>query len=136
MSDNSQPVLYFDGVCNLCNVMVQLVIRKDKKAKFRFASLQSAAGKAILHQYQQQNNKKPDSIILQKDGLLYVKSTAALHVLLLMGGLYKLAVIGFVFPRFIRDVVYDFIARNRYKWFGKKDSCMVPTPELQSRFLD
>ncbi|OSZ78759.1 hypothetical protein CAP35_11075 [Chitinophagaceae bacterium IBVUCB1] len=136
MSDKELPVLYFDGVCKLCNASVQFVIRRDKQQQFRFASLQSAAGAAIIHQYKAQYHTLPDSIILQQGGRLYTKSGAALRTLQLLGGVYKLAAIGFIFPRFIRDGVYNLIAGNRYKWFGKTDSCMVPSPDVQSRFLD
>lgn len=136
MDNTNNPILYFDGVCNLCNASVQYVIRKDKKEVFRFASLQSRAGEQILHRYREKHTIVPDSILLWHKDKIYVQSDAALHTLILFGGIYKLAVILLVIPRFIRDAVYNFVAKNRYKWFGKKDTCMVPAKELLHRFLD
>ncbi|MBL7684369.1 MAG: DUF393 domain-containing protein [Flavipsychrobacter sp.] len=136
MDTTNNPILYFDGVCNLCNASVQYVIRKDKKEVFRFASLQSRAGEQILHRYREKHTIVPDSILLWHKDKIYVQSDAALHTLILFGGIYKLAVILLVIPRFIRDAVYNFVAKNRYKWFGKKDTCMVPAKEQQHRFLD
>jgi len=130
------PILYFDGVCNLCNAAVQWVIKSDKQEQFRFASLQSEAGQSMLMSYFSEKSKIPDSVLLEIDGMLYAKSSAAIKLLQMLGGVYKLSVIAWVVPRFIRDAAYDFIARNRYKWYGKRDSCMVPTAELQSRFLN
>lgn len=136
MDTTNNPILYFDGVCNLCNASVQYVIRKDKKEVFRFASLQSRAGEQILHRYREKHTIVPDSILLWHKDKIYVQSDAALHTLILFGGIYKLAVILLVIPRFIRDAVYNFVAKSRYKWFGKKDTCMVPAKEQQHRFLD
>lgn len=130
------PILYFDGVCNLCNAAVQWVIKRDKQEQFRFASLQSEAGQSMLMSYFPEKSMIPDSVLLEIDGRLYAKSSAAIKLLQMLGGVYKLSVIAWAVPRFIRDAVYDFIARNRYKWYGKRDSCMLPTPELKSRFLD
>lgn len=130
------PILYFDGVCNLCNAVVQWVIKRDKQEQFRFASLQSEAGQSMLMSYFPEKSKIPDSVLLEIDGMLYTKSSAAIKLLQMLGGIYKLSVIALAVPRFIRDAVYDFIARNRYKWYGKRDSCILPTPELKSRFLD
>lgn len=128
------PVLYFDGVCNLCNQSVQWVIRRDKKAVFRFAPLQSQAGLSFQQAHFLQNI--PDSVLLEYQGKVYIKSGAILKLMQIFGGVYKLSVIAWIVPLFIRDAVYDFIARNRYKWYGKRESCMQPTPELKSRFLD
>lgn len=130
------PILYFDGVCNLCNAAVHWVIKSDKQEQFRFASLQSEAGQSMLMSYFFEKSKIPDSVLLEIDGMLYAKSSAAIKLLQMLGGVYKLSVIAWVVPRFIRDAAYDFIARNRYKWYGKRDSCMLPTHELKSRFLD
>ncbi len=130
------PILYFDGVCNLCNAAVQWVIKRDQQEQFRFASLQSEAGRSMLMSRFPEKSKIPESVLLEIDGMLYAKSSAAIKLLQMLGGVYKLSVIAWVVPRFIRDAVYDFIARNRYKWYGKRDNCMLPTPELKSRFLD
>lgn len=128
---DEQPILYFDGVCNLCNNAVQFVIRHDRQKKFLFASLQSAAGKEVLNKLP----VVPDSMVLYTSGKYHVKSSAALHTARLLGGIYSLAFVFIIIPAFIRNAVYDLIARNRYRWFGKKDECMIPTPELKSRFL-
>lgn len=130
------PILYFDGVCNLCNAVVQWVIKRDKQEQFRFASLQSEVGQSMLMSHFPEKSMIPDSVLLEIDGMLYTKSSAAIKLLQMLGGVYKLSVIALAVPRFIRDAVYDFIARNRYKWYGKRDSCILPTPELKSRFLD
>lgn len=130
------PILYFDGVCNLCNTAVQWVIKRDKQEQFRFASLQSEVGQSMLMSHFPEKSMIPDSVLLEIDGRLYAKSSAAIKLLQMLGGFYKLLVIAWVVPRFIRDAVYDFIARKRYKWYGKRTSCMLPTPELKSRFLD
>ncbi len=128
----STPVIYFDGICNLCNGTIQYVIKRDKKKLFCFAALQSKSGEALLKNH---NTILPDSIILVYGNKLYVKSDAVLMIARLLAGVYSLAVVLYVVPKFIRDGVYDWVARNRYKWYGKIDSCMVPTTELQSRFL-
>jgi predicted DCC family thiol-disulfide oxidoreductase YuxK len=130
------PVLLFDGVCNLCNRTVQFVIRHDKKQLFRFASLQSPTGQEALQLLATEKGMSPDSVVLYYQGRFYIKSTAALRVAWLLGGFWRLAEIFRLLPRFIRDAVYDWIARNRYKWFGKKDACMLPSPGLKERFLD
>jgi predicted DCC family thiol-disulfide oxidoreductase YuxK len=133
-SGQDRPILYFDGVCNLCNSFVQFVIRHDKQKRFMFASLQSEAGARALADMQQKNNKAiPDSMVLYYNGKYYVKSSAALQAARLLGGVLSLSSVFMVVPAFIRNPVYDLIARNRYKWFGKQDSCMMPTPDLQSR---
>jgi predicted DCC family thiol-disulfide oxidoreductase YuxK len=128
------PLILFDGVCNLCNGSVQFIIKRDKEAKFRFASLQSDAGKKILQQFQLPTDTF-NSFILYQDGKIYTRSTAALRVFSQLKNWKWVGAFQYV-PKFIRDGVYNLIARNRYKWFGKKDECMIPTPELKSRFLD
>jgi predicted DCC family thiol-disulfide oxidoreductase YuxK len=132
MTEN--PVILFDGVCNLCNNSVQFVINHDEKKLFRFASLQSTAGQALLKEYQLPETNF-SSFVLIKNGEVFLKSTAALTVAKELKGLVKIIYIFIIVPSFIRNWVYNLIAKNRYKWFGKKDSCMIPTPELQSRFL-
>jgi predicted DCC family thiol-disulfide oxidoreductase YuxK len=127
------PVLYFDGVCNLCNSTVQFIIKHDKRKQFRFAPLQSVPGKAVL---QQIGGDAQDSVILQYNRKYYSKSDAVLQVMKLLGGVWKTSLIGYLLPRFFRNMVYDWIAKNRYRWFGRQDECMIPTAELRSRFLD
>lgn len=130
----NHSVILFDGVCNLCNGFVQFTIERDKDEYFKFASLQSDAAKEILEPFGLANQSL-STVILVENGQHYTKSTAGLMVISRFGGLWSLAKILFIFPKFIRDVVYDFIARNRYKWFGEKESCWIPTPELKKRFL-
>ncbi|WP_113928559.1 thiol-disulfide oxidoreductase DCC family protein [Bacillus sp. P14.5] len=127
-------VILFDGVCNLCNNTVQFIIKRDDRAYFKFASLQSDAGKVVIEKYQ--INPKIDSIILIEQNKFYVKSEAALRVSKNLGGFWKVFFVFMVIPKKIRDKVYDFIAQNRYKWFGKRDSCMLPSSEMKKRFLE
>jgi predicted DCC family thiol-disulfide oxidoreductase YuxK len=131
--DTGKPIIFFDGVCNLCNRSVQFVIKKDRDKKFRFASLQSQAGQEILQQYKLSQSDF-NSFILFEDGQLYTRSTAALRVLSQLKGWRWSRALQWV-PRFVRDGVYNLVARNRYKWFGKQESCMIPSPDLVSRFL-
>lgn len=129
------PVILFDGVCNLCNGSVQYVIRHDRHAIFKFASLQSDSGQQLLHKYHLPQSNF-NSFVLIQDDKAYTRSTAALKVAAKLSGIVKLLYGFIIVPAFIRDAVYNFIARNRYKWFGKKDTCMIPTPALKSRFLN
>lgn len=131
---NKQLIL-FDGVCNLCDNTVQYVIKHDKANHFMFAALQSEVGNNIISKYRIDTNKM-DSILLYnpEKGISY-KSTAALKIARHLGFPHNLLSIFLIVPSFIRNTVYDFIAKNRYKWYGKKDNCMIPTPELQSKFL-
>lgn len=129
------PVILFDGVCNLCNGSVQYVIRHDRYAIFKFASLQSDSGQQLLHKYNLPQSNF-NSFVLIQDDKAYTRSTAALKVAAKLSGIVKLLYGFIIVPAFIRDAVYNFIARNRYKWFGKKDTCMIPTPALKSRFLN
>lgn len=129
------PILLFDGVCNLCNGAVQFIIERDEDGFFRFASLQSDAAKKLLEQYPEAPEDISTIVLLEK-GRLYTKSDAALRAARYLSGAWP-ALYGFVIvPRPIRNAVYDWIARNRYRWFGKKDQCMIPTPELKGRFLE
>lgn len=132
----NKKLILFDGVCNLCNNSVQYVIKHDKKNQFMFTALQSDVGKEIIEAYNI-DTKKTDSILLyspEKD--IDYKSTAALKIASKLGLPINLMGVFFIIPPFIRNWVYDFIAKNRYKWYGKKDACMIPTPELKSRFLE
>ena len=131
-----KKLILFDGVCNLCNKAVLEVIKYDKKNTFLFASLQSKTGKKIASQLNI-NLSKIDSIILYDPGVSYdIKSTAALHIMKDFGGIWNITQIGFLLPETFRNHIYDFIAANRYKWFGKKESCMIPTPEIIAKFIE
>ena len=127
-------VVYFDGVCNLCNSAVNFLIDQDKQGRLKFASLQSEAGKAVLHR-SGMPEQDYDSFILVKNGQLFQKSDAVLEVVRLLGGGWLL-LYGFkIVPRAWRDWVYTKLAQNRYRWFGKRTQCRLPTPELRTRFL-
>jgi|SRR6187200_237047 predicted DCC family thiol-disulfide oxidoreductase YuxK len=132
---DEKPIILFDGVCNFCNGSVNFLIRQDKKNVFRFAALQSQTAQKLLAQYKKQK-KGFESFVLMQDGKAYEKSSAALKVLKKLPWYWKWAQVFWIVPKFIRDGVYDVIARNRYKWFGKKEECMIPTSEVRNRFLD
>ena len=134
MSSN-RPVIFFDGVCNLCNRSVQFILKRDKKKQFLFAPLQGKTGTEFLNSRQLPLNDF-NSFILVEGDKIYTKSTAALTVARKLGGGWKLLYGFMIVPKFIRNAVYNFIATHRYKWFGRKDECMIPTPELKERFLD
>ncbi|MCX6160803.1 MAG: thiol-disulfide oxidoreductase DCC family protein [Ignavibacteriae bacterium] len=131
---NNHSLILFDGVCNFCNSSVNFVIDRDKENIFKFASLQSDTGQKILR-----DNNLPlnefNTFLLMERGLLYTKSTAAIKVTRYLGGAWKLLYVFIIIPPVIRNFFYDLIARNRYKWFGKKDSCRIPTPEERAKFL-
>ena len=131
---NSQPIILFDGICNLCDGAVQFVIKHDPENQFLFASLQSEAGQRLLKQYKL-SVENFNSFILIQDEKVYNKSTRALKVARQIKGVWSWLYIFIIIPAFIRDTVYTWIAQNRYKWFGKKEACMIPTPELKARFL-
>tara|TARA_B110000503_G_scaffold134939_1_gene214637 strand:+ start:242 stop:658 length:417 start_codon:yes stop_codon:yes gene_type:complete len=131
----NKKILIFDGVCYLCNNAVLKVIRNDKKNTFLFATLQSKSGQEMIN-YLKIDISKIDSITLYEPGVSYdIKSTAVLKVMKDFDGLWFLTQAFFIFPEGLRNFIYDYIAKNRYKWFGKKESCMIPTPELINRFL-
>ena len=131
---NKHKIILFDGVCNLCNASVNFVIKRDKNDIFRFAALQSVFGKELALKFSIDPNET-DSIILIDVDKCYVKSTAALHIAKSLSGGYPLLFGFMIVPNFIRNWIYDFVAKNRYKWYGKKESCMIPTPELEGKFL-
>ena len=132
----NKKLILFDGVCNLCNSSIQFIIKNDKKNLFLFSPLQGDIGQEIIKSFNI-NNAKIDSVLLysKKDGLSQ-KSTAALKIAHQLGFPQNLLSVFFIVPRFIRDWIYEYIAQNRSKWFGKRDSCMVPTPDLQSKFIN
>lgn len=129
------PIVIFDGVCNYCSSVVAFIIKRDTRGIFRFAPFQSESAKSLLEEYGVREDYL-DSFILIEDGKLYTKSEAALRLWRRLGGLWSLTYVFVAVPAFVRDAVYDFVARNRYKWFGKKDECMIPGPEVRERFLD
>ena len=127
-------LLLFDGECNLCNALVQFILRHDHQQRFRFAALQSATGQRVARELPAQE-RAADSLIYLRNGRLHTRSTAALLVARDLSGVWPLAYGLIVLPRFLRNAGYDLVARHRYRWFGKRDQCMVPTAELVDRFL-
>ena len=133
----SAHVILFDGVCTLCNGFVQFVIRHDPEGRFRFAALQSEAARDLLtaQGLPAPPTTEPESVLLLSGGRLYSHSTAVLRIAAQLGGIWRLAAVGGVLPRAWRDALYRFVARNRYRWFGRQENCLLPTPELRNRFL-
>jgi predicted DCC family thiol-disulfide oxidoreductase YuxK len=130
-----KKIILFDGVCNLCNSAVQFVIQHDKKDVFRFVALQSDLGQEIL-KHIGINPKNSDSIILYEPGIAYYyKSSAALQIAKNLDGIWHYGTIFRIIPTGISNQIYDYVAKNRYKWYGKKESCMIPSSELESKFL-
>jgi predicted DCC family thiol-disulfide oxidoreductase YuxK len=130
------PVIFFDGECNLCNGFVQFVIKNDPHARFRFASLQSEHAKDIPTLPEMASRVgELSTVVFRHRGIYLAKSTAVLEIAKLMGFPYRFCYVFIVLPKPFRDFVYDWVAANRYRWFGKRDACMLPTPELRSRFL-
>ena len=134
MIQNPECIILFDGLCNLCNNSVQFIIRYDKKRKFKFASLQSDIAQKLIPDFKQESNL-PESIILIENRKMYQQSTAALRIAKRLQFPISLLFAFSIVPRFIRDGAYQWIAKNRYRWFGKRASCMVPSTELKERFL-
>ncbi|MGG7034168.1 MAG: thiol-disulfide oxidoreductase DCC family protein [Flavobacterium sp.] len=131
----NKKIVLFDGVCNLCNSSVLYIIKYDKEDQFRFVSLQSDLGKQIV-KYIGIDPNKTDSIILYEPGIAYyIKSTAALEIARNLSGFFNINLVFKIIPAFLRDPLYDYVAKNRYKWYGKQEQCMIPTPELTSKFL-
>lgn len=133
--DDPSHILLFDGVCNLCNSTVNFLIKRDKKQLFTFASLQSNTGQALLAKFGLPQAAF-HSFVYVKGDKYYQRSGAMLRVLRDLGGIWTLAAVFLLVPPFVRNFFYKIIARNRYRWFGKKNECMIPTPELRKRFLD
>jgi predicted DCC family thiol-disulfide oxidoreductase YuxK len=131
---NENAIILFDGVCNFCNAAINFVLKQDKKGVFRFAPLQSEAGQRLLKQYNL-STAEFDSFVLIDNGKIYKKSSASLRVMNKLPWYWKEAQLLRLIPTPFRDAIYDFIAKNRYKWFGKKEQCMIPTPEMRNRFL-
>ena len=131
-----KKLILFDGVCNLCNASIQYVIKHDKRDVFMFAPLQSNVGKDIIEQFKIDTNAIDSILLYSHTKGLKSKSSAALQIAKGLGFPNNLMSVFFIIPTFIRNWVYDYIVKNRYKWFGKKDECMIPTPELKSKFLE
>lgn len=129
-----KPILLFDGVCNLCNGFVQFVIKRDPQGRFRFAALQSEVGQTLLKKANMPT-KELSTVVLYENDKFYTHSSVPLRVAKKFGSAWPLLYGLVIVPKFIRDGIYNWIARNRYRWFGKRESCMIPTPELKSRFL-
>lgn len=127
-------VVLFDGVCNLCNGSVNWLIDHDKKNKFQFASLQSDYGQKVIAQFQLQGDHM-DTVLLQEGDKIFMRSEAILRICKNLGGIYLLLYALIITPAFIRDFVYKIVANNRYRWFGKQETCRVPSPELKEKFL-
>ena len=130
-----KPIILYDGVCNFCNSSVQFTIKRDPAKKFRFASLQSETGKQLLKQFNL-TNKNIDSTVLIEGGKAYTHSTVGLRIARELTGAWPLLYPLIWIPASIRDVVYNWIARNRYRWFGKSESCQIPDPATRTRFID
>ncbi len=132
--NTGQSLVLFDGVCHFCNNSVNFVIDRDPKKKFVFAPLQSDLAKERLTQLGAYN-ASVYTVILIRNNILYKRSRAALEIARQLNGLWPLCYAFIIIPGFIRDIVYNFIAKNRYKWFGKMEACRIPTPEMRERFL-
>jgi predicted DCC family thiol-disulfide oxidoreductase YuxK len=131
----NKKIILFDGVCNLCESSVQFVIKHDVKDQFRFVSLQSELGQKILAHIGI-NSKHIDSVILYEPGIAYYyKSTAALQIAKHLGGFFHFGTVFRMIPTSLRNSIYDYFAKNRYAWYGKKEACLIPTPELKAKFL-
>ena len=127
--------LLFDGVCNLCNGFVQFIIRRDPQGLVQFASLQSESGQALLRQYDLPTQEM-NTVVLIKDGEVFTHSDVALTLMPALGWQWQWLRLGWLLPRSLRDGLYNWVAANRYRWFGKREACMIPTPDLKARFLD
>ena len=126
-------IIFFDGVCNLCQGSVRYLIKNDKKGVLKFASLQGNYAKDFVNETEIQSMQ---SILFFDGKMLYKKSTAVLKLSRLLGGWHQLLLLGYILPRFVRDWLYNIVAKNRYRWFGKKDQCMLPSKGFENRFLD
>ena len=131
----NKKIILFDGVCNLCDSTVQFIIKRDKKDIFRFVALQSELGEQII-KHIGVDRSKTDSIILYEPSIAYYyKAEAAIKIASALGGIYTLMKVFSILPKSLSNSVYNYIAKNRYKWYGKKDECMIPTPEMKAKFL-
>lgn len=134
-TDIKSPILLFDGVCKLCNAYVQWVLKHDRKGIFKFAALQSETGQALLHQLDF-SPENFDTVVLVDGDEVFTRSDVALEIARRIGDFWSIFAIFKIIPRPQRNAVYDWVARHRYRWFGKKEECMLPRPEWEDRFLD
>jgi predicted DCC family thiol-disulfide oxidoreductase YuxK len=130
-----KPVVLFDGVCNLCNGSVLFIIKRDAQSKLKFASLQSEYGADQMKRFNLPSSAL-NSVLLVKDGQLFQKSNAALEIARMLDGMWPWLYAFKIVPLFMRDFIYDWIAGNRYRWFGRKEACMIPTLEMRARFIN
>ncbi|TWP29135.1 thiol-disulfide oxidoreductase DCC family protein [Apibacter muscae] len=128
-------IVFFDGICNLCNSWVKFIIKYDKKNRFKFASLQSEMGQNFLKERNLSSHSFDSIILYQPNSAYFLKSDAVLQIFKLLGFPFSILSIFYIFPSFIRDKLYSLIAKNRYKFFGKSESCMMPNPEWKDKFL-
>ncbi len=135
MPSSASKIVLFDGVCNLCSGSVQFILKRDKKNQFQFGSLQGSYGQEVLKKFDLPTDQF-NSFMLLEGETLYTQSTGALRMLKHLGGAWSLLYAFIIVPKPIRDGVYHIIAKNRYKWFGKKEACWLPRPEWKARFLD
>ncbi|MGO4918844.1 thiol-disulfide oxidoreductase DCC family protein [Maribacter spongiicola] len=133
--NSNKKIILFDGVCNLCNNSVQFAIKRDKNDIFRYAAIQSETGKKLLNERNIDTNEVDSIILIEPNIAYYTKSTAALEIGKDLKGLNTVSTILVWLPESFRNIVYDFVAANRYKWYGKKEACMIPTAELKSKFI-
>lgn len=131
--DGEHPIILFDGVCNLCNTFVQFVIERDPDGTFRFASLQSDIAEVLLSDI---CIDRLDSLVLVTEDAYYTKSDAAIEIVTRFGGVYRSLVLSKLLPRPVRDRVYEYVATHRYDWFDKRDRCLMPSSDVESRFLE
>jgi predicted DCC family thiol-disulfide oxidoreductase YuxK len=132
--NTTNPVLLFDGVCNFCNRMVNFAIRHDKKANLKFAPLQSATGQQLKEEYKV--TPTADTVVFIENGKAYTYARAAIRVCKYLDWPAKALYAFIIIPSFISQPVYKWIAKNRYRWFGKKETCMIPKAEVKGRFLE
>ena len=132
--DQANAIILFDGVCNFCNASVNFIIRHDHTNYFRFSPLQSTAGQKLVQHFKMEHLPL-NSILLVENNMIYQKSTAVLRISKKLSGAYFLLYGFIIIPPFIRDAIYTYVARNRYKWFGKKETCMIPTTEIKEKFI-
>ena len=132
----NKKIILFDGVCNFCNASVRFIIKRDKKDVFRFASLESDLGRKLTDERGIDTSKIDSIILIDPGNAYYIKSTAAFEISKELSGLYPALSVFQVLPEGFRNLIYDFVAKNRYKWFGKSETCPMPTEEEKSKFLD
>lgn len=134
--EEGKLIVLFDGICNFCNDSVQRIIKNDQKDRFRFASLQSEIGQELTCERGLDTSQVDSIILIDPGNAYYIKSTAALEIAKRMDGLYPILQVFLILPASIRDWGYDYIAKNRYKWFGKRDECKIPTPDEKAKFIE